>query len=502
MSESKTMEHDLGGNQSLTGSDRQAHGVGAVTSGPWIQAGNNALLVPRIIVERIDGVPQTIGGGSLQRRGSSSSLLSVSSTVSAASMITSEIDAEAIDEERDKCVKSRAEEAQILKKMGEEVQKMIRCLDVQKNVNRTIKDGLKNLESFVAEAKKKHLEGDKCDDSLRGCLENAEENCRIRNEKRVRLQDRVIRRAIVATKKREQSPSSPEDTKRQEEKKKKESTPPGKTDVKAEEAPKLSRPKYRNATRGSTMVIRVAKGKTYADVLGKLRMEVDPDVSHTTVVGARPTKRDLLIKIRGDSDKGAFTADVAKAVGSMGKVQSSDRRVTLEIRDLDCLTQEAEVQQVLEKELGKPGSRKVTVLGPNQRGMKLAVVVTNQEEADRLEELGRIKVGFMCCPIRKRVMVVRCHRCLGYGHIGSSCKATDRSAACFKCGEAGHKFGNCKGSPSCFLCKEKFGDKASISHIAGSGACGVFRTALEEAKKALARTKNKRVSKYWHVRFA
>lgn len=49
---------------------------------------------------------------------------------------------------------------------------------------------------------------------------------------------------------------------------------------------------------------------------------------------------------------------------------------------------------MVKKELGKSESRKVTVLGPNRRGMKLAV--TNSDEADRLEELERIKVGFMC----------------------------------------------------------------------------------------------------------
>ncbi|XP_051167802.1 CCHC-type zinc finger nucleic acid binding protein-like [Leptopilina boulardi] len=123
--------------------------------------------------------------------------------------------------------------------------------------------------------------------------------------------------------------------------------------------------------------------------------------------------------------------------------------------------------------------------------MKLAVVVTNLDEADRLEKLGHIKVGFMCCPIKRRVMVLRCHRCLGYGHIARSCAAEDRSAACFRCEEADHKYADCKKSPSCFLCKKLSDEKISTNHVAGSGGCGVFKSALEEAKKTLARTKNK-----------
>lgn len=34
------------------------------------------------------------------------------------------------------------------------------------------------------------------------------------------------------------------------------------------------------------------------------------------------------------------------------------------------------------------------VLGSNKRGMNLAVVVIDQEEMDRLEKVGSIKIGF------------------------------------------------------------------------------------------------------------
>lgn len=52
--------------------------------------------------------------------------------------------------------------------------------------------------------------------------------------------------------------------------------------------------------------------------------------------------------------------------------------MTLEVRDLDCLTQTEEFQQVLNKIL-EPEGRKVTVLGPNKQGLKFAVVFTDRE---------------------------------------------------------------------------------------------------------------------------
>lgn len=74
-----------------------------------------------------------------------------------------------------------------------------------------------------------------------------------------------------------------------------------------------------------------------------------------------------------------------------------DWSVTLEIWNLDCLTQVKEIQDSLKKAFQKPESRRITVLEPNGQGMKFLVVVTVPEEAERLESLQRLKIGFMSC---------------------------------------------------------------------------------------------------------
>ena len=46
----------------------------------------------------------------------------------------------------------------------------------------------------------------------------------------------------------------------------------------------------------SSVLIKVSQGKTYADVLGKLRKEVNPDGSVSRVVSAKATQKgDVLI---------------------------------------------------------------------------------------------------------------------------------------------------------------------------------------------------------------
>lgn len=54
-------------------------------------------------------------------------------------------------------------------------------------------------------------------------------------------------------------------------------------------------------------------------------------------------------------------------------------------------------KSALQKVLEKSGIRNVTVLVPNVRGVKLAIVVTDKKESKNLEKLGRFKIGFMCC---------------------------------------------------------------------------------------------------------
>lgn len=74
----------------------------------------------------------------------------------------------------------------------------------------------------------------------------------------------------------------------------------------------------------------------------------------------------------------------------------------MDIRDINVLTEEEDVLGALEKISMVPaGSRKVTVLGPNKRGVKLTVVVTSKEEADKLKKVGNIKIGFISYMIRR-----------------------------------------------------------------------------------------------------
>lgn len=84
-------------------------------------------------------------------------------------------------------------------------------------------------------------------------------------------------------------------------------------------------------TRRSTMMIKVIAGCTYVWVSSARKS------TQTRIAGVRSKrKEDLLIEIRGDSNKKVFTTEVTEKVVSMEEVQFVNCWVNLEIRDSDC----------------------------------------------------------------------------------------------------------------------------------------------------------------------
>ena len=77
------------------------------------------------------------------------------------------------------------------------------------------------------------------------------------------------------------------------------------------------------------------EGKTYADVLWKLRKDVLIEASKATVVRARTVQKgDLLIVLDKVSNIEGFKPEVKRVVVGLGDVRPDSKKVTLEICDL------------------------------------------------------------------------------------------------------------------------------------------------------------------------
>lgn len=234
------------------------------------------------------------------------------------------------------------------------------------------------------------------------------------------------------------------------------------------------------------VILKPAAGKTFADVLSTVRKAVNPDSCGVRVKAVRQTRTGEVLLELGRSSKesrAAFSEALKGAVGAASSVRQLVPRATLEIRELDACTTKEEVTEALRRALGDYGGRlQVGLTRPNGRGLVMAIIETEETAAAALLRSARVRVGWVDGKIRRRVVVPKCFKCLGYGHQSQACGGPDRSKLCFRCGSEGHNAKTCVASPVCFLCPEVAGKTGSRRHMAGSGECGVFRKALADLK--------------------
>ena len=143
-----------------------------------------------------------------------------------------------------------------------------------------------------------------------------------------------------------------------------------------------------------------------------------------------------------------------------------------------------EVRQAI-AQAGVEGEIEIRLTDANNRGQRLAIASVKETGALKLLKTGKLKVGWIICRVRRRIPLVRCFRCLGYGHHARDCKGTDRSKMCYNCGQTGHLAANCNNKPHCALCSEMAVNVTEQKHILGTTKCRALRLALDKRKPQL-----------------
>ncbi|XP_055590231.1 uncharacterized protein LOC129742363 [Uranotaenia lowii] len=113
--------------------------------------------------------------------------------------------------------------------------------------------------------------------------------------------------------------------------------------------------------------------------------------------------------------------------------------------------------------------------GPPKSGTLVAFVKLPVAVANAAFKCGRLKVGWSICQIAILQQPERCFRCVVYGRKSFTCKGTDRSGLCWRCGEAGLQAASCTKDAKCL----HYGG----GHRAGNPRC----PALQKASAAPSR---------------
>ena len=98
---------------------------------------------------------------------------------------------------------------------------------------------------------------------------------------------------------------------------------------------------------------------------------------------------------KNNSENRAQMDDAIKSgIGQLGTVKSLVPTTSLEIRDLDSLTEEDNVRSALACDLpNSGGEQRIFVTKTNSIGLKMPIVNLNEEEANHLLKTARVKIG-------------------------------------------------------------------------------------------------------------
>ena len=176
---------------------------------------------------------------------------------------------------------------------------------------------------------------------------------------------------------------------------------------------------------------------SYVDVLKELKTKASPDDVGSKVGKILKTRDvNLLIELRKSSKLGEVSGAIRQAVGNQMLVRSMVPTVTIELRDLEETTTEEEIREAFIAALveATPDQVEVKALRAGPRGTKVALVVAPRAIATaKVLKPGKVRVGWVNATAREKKLVIRCFKCLEFGHVAAECVKDITEKLCYKC---------------------------------------------------------------------
>ncbi|CAH1107100.1 unnamed protein product [Psylliodes chrysocephalus] len=219
-------------------------------------------------------------------------------------------------------------------------------------------------------------------------------------------------------------------------------------------------------------------GKSYKEILGKVKAIVGTNQSAKAIRSLRSTKDGKLLLTLEKDQQALNNLQNALKDSTMGlktKRLGRAQLTAIHIRGMEADTTTDIKNAVIEVTGTWDEENKLSELRPLSNDTLAATLTIKPGHADKILEEGTLRIGLVKCRIEKRLNITKCQRCWSHEHYSDKCTGPDRSKNCYRCGLSDHNFKECNNDEACLLCNEK-------GHRVGTMKCPEFKTALKTAR--------------------